>query len=310
MPDSENRPHNVPGLDPVAAERWRQRTPHASPWLHEEVATRMLDRLDCIRDAPQTWVHWSPLMGGRQGHQLLTARYPQAAVWLAGEQVEQAAQVLSPSPAGGWAGLKERWLGRRPSGLPVWRAGEAPQADMVWANMALHVHPQPGVLLAGWRDMLRIDGFLMFSALGPDSLKELRELHQQQGWAPAMHPLTDMHDWGDMLVELGWAEPVVDMERLTLTYPNALRLLEDLRQWGRNLSADRTRGLKSRAYRQAWLDAAERHWPRNADGQLQLTLEVIYGHAFRPRPRLVGEGTQSVSLEDMRAMLKQTHRSP
>lgn len=309
MPDSENRPHNVPGLDPVAAARWRHRTPDASPWLHEEVATRMLDRLDWIREAPQTWVHWSPLLGGRQAHQLLTARYPQAAVWLAGEQADQAAQALSPAPSAGWAGLKQRLLGQRPAGLPVWQAGGAPQADMVWANMALHLHAQPGVLLAGWRDMLRIDGFLMFSALGPDSLKELRALHHQQGWAPAMHPLTDMHDWGDMMVELGWAEPVVDMERLTLTYPNSERLLDDLRQWGRNLSAERPTGLKPRVYRQAWLAAAERHLPRNADGHLQLTLEVIYGHAFRPRPRLVGEGTQSVSLQDMRAMLKQPPRT-
>lgn len=304
MPAREKHTHTVPGMDPVAARRWRERAVAASPWLHEEVAARMVDRLDCIREAPQHWVHWSPLLGGLEAHKLLQAKYPLAQAWVAGEQTTSAVQALQPPPPTGWAGLKQKLTGRAASALPVWRADGETRADMVWANMALHLHAEPGALLAHWHDMLRVDGFLMFSALGPDTFKEIRALHQQQGWPLAMHPLTDMHDWGDMMVELGWAEPVVDMERLTLTYPSAERLLDDLRQWGRNLSADRATGLRGKAYRRAWLAAAERHLPRNNQNHLQITVEVIYGHAFRPKPRLVAEGTQSVSLQDMRAMLK------
>jgi len=180
---------------------------------------------------------------------------------------------------------------------------------MLWANMALHWAPDPAQLLARWHAMLRVDGHLMFSALGPDSLRELRVVHAAQGWLPPMHPLTDMHDWGDMLVAQGWVEPVVDMERLTLTYGDAERMLQDLRDWGRNLSQDRPAGLRGRGYRRTWLQAVEQHGERDAQGRLTLTLEVVYGHAFRGAPR-VGPAEQQVSLQDMRALLRKGGASP
>lgn len=268
----------------------------------------MMDRLDWIREAPQAWVHWSPLLGGLQGHRQLLARYPEAMPWVAGEQSVQVVEALRPPPASRWAAWKARLSGQPGAGLSVWQAGQSAPVDMVWANMALHLHPEPATLLAQWLAMLRIDGFLMFSALGPDSLLELRQVHEHMGWPAPMHPLTDMHDWGDMMVELGWAEPVVDMERLTLTYPDAQRMLDDLRAWGRNLAVERFPALRGRRYRAAWLAAVERHAPRTSDGQLRLTVEVVYGHAFRPRPRLGSEGSQTVSLDDMRAMLRKSPR--
>lgn len=307
-PMSDRRFLPVPGLDPVAAARWRGRVLPASPWLHEEVAARMMDRLDWIREAPQSWVHWSPLLGGQQAHQHLAARYPSAQLWLAGEQAAHASLALRPVPASGWAAWKARLGGRAAEALPVWQPGTSAPVDMLWANMALHLHAEPATLLAQWLDMLRVDGFLMFSALGPDSFRELRQVHERQGWPAPMHPLTDMHDWGDMMVELGWAEPVVDMERLTLTYPDAARMLDDLRAWGRNLATERFSALRGRGYRAAWLAAVERHAPRTPEGQLQLTVELVYGHAFRARPRLGGGGEQAVSLDDMRAMLRKSPR--
>lgn len=296
----------VPGLDPIAAARWRQRPHNASPWLHEEVAARMLQRLDWIRLAPQSWVHWAALLGGQDAHQQLLQRYPQAQVWLAGEGAVQAQAAWHPHRGKGWLQWSQRLLGRPLRGTAsLWPPAGAPEVDMVWANMALHLHPEPAPLLQHWLGMLRPDGFLMFSALGPDSLQELRQVHHLQGWPDPTHPLTDMHDWGDMLVETGWAEPVLDQERLTLTYPSAQRLLDDLRSWGRNLAQARFAALRGRGYQQAWLQAVERSGPRNAQGQLQLTLEIVYGHAVRPRPKVATPGTHTVSLQDMRAMLRQ-----
>jgi malonyl-CoA O-methyltransferase len=102
------------------------------------------------------------------------------------------------------------------------------RADMVWANMALHVSAQPQALLRQWHQALAVDGFVMFSCLGPDTLHELHAIYQKRGWPAPSHAFTDMHDWGDMLVAAGFAEPVMDMERLTLTYANPQALLAEL----------------------------------------------------------------------------------
>ncbi len=73
--------------------------------------------------------------------------------------------------------------------------------QMLWANMALHPAADPQALLTHWQQALSVDGFLMFSCLGPDTLRELRALYQAMGWPAPAHAFTDMHDWGDMLVQ-------------------------------------------------------------------------------------------------------------
>jgi malonyl-CoA O-methyltransferase len=144
----------------------------------------------------------------------------------------------------------------------------------------------------------------MFSCLGPDTLRELRALYAQAGWPEPTHAFTDMHDWGDMLVHSGFAEPVMDMERITLSYSGALPLLQDLRLLGRNLHQDRPPGLRGRAWRDALCQRIEADGPRDPDGRLLLTLEIIYGHAFKPVPRVPMGTTSTVSVDDMRTLLR------
>jgi len=304
MPTPPSDSLAVPALDPVASARWRARALETSPWLHEEVAARMLDRLDWMRQVPSDWVHWEAVHGGLTAHARLRERYPQARVWLGGLDPEATGRRLRDEQRQAlpvWRRAVARWT--EPASLPV-PEGARGVADLVWANMALHIHPRPAELLALWRDWLRVGGFAMWSGLGPDTLIELRQLHAAQGWPPPAHPFTDMHDWGDMMVEAGFAEPVVDMERLTLTYPSAERLLLDLRAWGRNLHAQRPGSCRGRGYRRAWLEAVEQGLPRDAEGRLQLTVEVVYGHAFKPEPKVRVASSSEVSLDDMRALLK------
>ncbi|TSE19257.1 BioC: malonyl-acyl carrier protein O-methyltransferase BioC [Tepidimonas alkaliphilus] len=298
-PPSVNVP---PGLDPGAAARWWQRKPAASPWLHEWVGQRMAQRLEWIRLQPQAWLAWAPRWSGEQALQQVAQRYPQAQLWLAGPGVwsQQAA-----GRRGSWLG---RWLARRdPRDAQATRAaadgavGEPVQ--LVWANMALHAAPDPGQWLQHWLDWLAPDGFVMLSCLGPDTARELRAVHAAHGWPPPAADYVDMHDWGDLLVRLGYAEPVMDMERLTLTYVNAERLLADLRAWGRNWHPARYRALRARRWRDVWLRALERELPRDAQGRLMLTVEVIYGHALKPaRPRPAA-GQAAIPLQQLREQL-------
>jgi malonyl-CoA O-methyltransferase len=155
-----------------------------------------------------------------------------------------------------------------------------------------------------WLQHLQPQGFVLFSCLGPDSLRELREVHARLGWPSPSHDFTDMHDWGDMLVQVGFAEPVMDMERITLTYSGAEALLDDLRNMGRNFNSQRAAHLGGRAGRERWLAAMEAHWPRDAQGRLSLSLEVIHGHAAKAPPKVPIQPTTKVSVEAMRAMLR------
>ena len=170
--------------------------------------------------------------------------------------------------------------------------------------MALHEAADPQALLAQWHQALKVDGFLMFSCLGPDTARELRALYARLGWPPAGHELTDMHDWGDMLVQTGFAEPVMDMERITLTYETPARLLQELAELGRNFHPARFPGLaRAGPGRRGW----SRRWPRQltgSDGRLSLTFEVIYGHALKAEPKFKVSPLSAVSVEDMRRMLQ------
>jgi malonyl-CoA O-methyltransferase len=182
-------------------------------------------------------------------------------------------------------------------------AGADTRVDMLWANMQLHHTHLPKALLARWYWALRENGFLMFSCLGPDSLKELRGVYRQMGWASPAQPFTDMHDWGDMLVQAGFAEPVMDMERITLSYASAPALLAELRALGRNFSLERSPLTRGKAWLAQLHAGLEAHMPRTDDGRMLLTFEVVYGHAHKGAPRIAVAASSAVSLADMRQML-------
>jgi len=149
----------------------------------------------------------------------------------------------------------------------------APAAvDLAWSNMALHWVGEPARAFREFHRVLAPGGLLMFSTLGPDSLKELRVA----AGAQRVHPFVDMHDLGDMLLAAGFADPVMDMEMLHVAYADADRLLGDLRASGQTSArADRPRGLAGRRFAGAL---------RRALGDKpQATYEVVYGHAWKAR---------------------------
>ena len=150
--------------------------------------------------------------------------------------------------------------------LPIARAA----VDLVWSNMALHWVGEPARAFGEFHRVLAPGGLLMFSTLGPDSLKELRDA----AGARRVHPFVDMHDLGDMLLAAGFADPVMDMEMLHVAYADADRLLRDLRASGQTSArADRPRGLAGRRF--------GRELRRALGDKPQATFEVVYGHAWK-----------------------------
>lgn len=279
-----------PTLDPIAALRWQGARLSESPWLHEEVARRMQERLDLIKRQPTSWLHWAPVQGGMKAHGLLTQRYPQAVCTVLETSAARVSQVQHAVRSPWWS--RKRWMQAQASVV----SQVVQPVHMLWANMSLHMAADPQALMAQWHQALQVDGFLMFSCLGPDTLQELHGLFQRLGWPAPSHAFTDMHDWGDMLLAAGFAEPVMDMERITLTFETPQRLLQELRGLGRNLHVNRFPGLRGRRWHAQLLEAL-------SGMPLQLTFEVVYGHAFKPAPRLQMGAHSEISLQDMRAAL-------
>jgi malonyl-CoA O-methyltransferase len=284
-----------PTIDPVAAAHWERVAPSRAPWLHEEVARRMEDRLQWIRLQPRAWADWQPVRGGLAAHALLERRYPQAECFVTEAGAHRERLAIDGMVRPWW----RRWT------APPLHHGPLPEGavQMLWANMALHMSAQPQTLIAQWHRALAVDGFLMFSCLGPDTLRELRAVYRALGWPPPAHDFTDMHDWGDMLAHAGFAEPVMDMERIILTWETPQRMLEELAELGANLHPARFPALRGARWKQRLLDELGRSL-RGPDGRLALTFEVIYGHAFKPAPKVRMSAQSAVSLEDMRALLQ------
>jgi malonyl-CoA O-methyltransferase len=286
-----------PTLDPIAAQRWASMPSTLTPWLHEEVGARMADRLQWITRTPPSWLHWQPLQGGLQTHAKVAAHYPDAACFMALPQRPYAQAAIKNIVK------KDNWWSLKRSPSVSFAQPEQP-VHMVWANMALHMAADPQAFIEQWHKLLAVDGFLMFSCLGPDSLRELRALYQMLGWPAPGHALTDMHDWGDMLVHAGFAEPVMDMERITLTWGSADQLLAELRTLGRNLHRNRFQSLRGRGWKRDLEQALTSQLSASAsDGRLSLTFEIVYGHAFKPTPRIKLAAQSAVSIQDMRALL-------
>lgn len=289
-------------LDALAVRRVLQRQATAgadAPWLHQEVARRMGERLHVIRLQPELLLDWWAGPGGSGA--ALAQAYPKARRvsveahpdWLSRSQERQ---------RGPW------WsLGRR-KGVPgevLLDTGDLPAgAQLIWANMMLHAVHDPVALIERWHGLLQPGGFLMFSCLGPDSLRELRSLYHRVFDSEPTIDFVDMHDLGDMLVRAGFADPVMDQEQLTLTWQTPEALLSELRGLGGNAHPARFQGLRTPRWRGRLLQALESL--RGDDGRLRMRFEISYGHAFKGLPRVKMQSEARVSMDDMRAMTRRT----
>jgi malonyl-CoA O-methyltransferase len=287
--------------DPVALARWRERLRRAPapPWLHTEAARRMAERLAIVKLQPQAIVAWG--LQAPHDHGLLATAYPKARL----TAVDPDGQAPDAAPAPWWRGLLSRAPARQhaaPDALPPG------QAQLVWSAMLLHTVPRPQTLFQAWQRALAVDGFLMFCTVGPGTLQSLSSLYAAAGWPAPLAPLVDMHDLGDMLVAAGLADPVMDQETLRLTWAEPEAALAELRTLGLNAAPGRMAGLRTPRWRQRLLDALEQR--RGTDGRIALEFELVYGHAFKPEPRLRVAAETTVAVDDLRRMARRGSSTP
>ena len=303
MPDAPASANAQPTFDPRAIARMLQRLSAAEqpPWLHGEVARRMAERLLAIRQPPATVMQWWGHLGASDA--ALRAAYPKARHLVVEPTAALAARSCKAHAAPWWTA--RRW------GSPtevLLEADAAPaSAEMLWANMMLHAVADPPALLARWRRIVAAEGFVMFSTLGPDTLAELRLLYRELGWPPATPAFTDMHDLGDMLVQAGFADPVMDQERVVLTWATPEAMLMELRGLGSNLHPARFAGLRTPRWRARLLQQL-RERCSGRDGRLAMGFEVVYGHAFNALPRAKVAPVTTLPVEDLRAMARARRR--
>ena len=147
--------------------------------------------------------------------------------------------------------------------------------DVVFSSLMLQWCEPLDVAFMEVRRVLKPEGFFAFSTFGPDTLKELRAAWSAVDGYNHVNQFLDMHDIGEALVRAGLIEPVLDVDRIQLTYTDTLALMRDLKAIGaHNVTAGRSRGLMGRA-RLARLQTAYETYRR--EGRLPATYEVIYG---------------------------------
>lgn len=251
----------------------------------------MLERLQYIKLAPQRVVDAG--CGDGHGARRLSGVYPGAQVL----GLDFAYPMLQAARKhGSWlrrALERERadYLCADFAAVPL----PAASVDLAWSNLALHCAGDPlPALKELWR-VLKVGGLLMFSCYGPDTLKELRSAFAAHDSAAHVHGFIDMHDLGDMLSSSGYAAPVMDMELITLTYADVDALFADLRATGQvNALAGRRRGLTGKGVFSAMRAA---YATLRRDSRLPASFEIVYGHAWKPQPRLTADGHAIVKLE-------------
>jgi len=225
----------------------------------------MLERLDLVKVSPRRVLD----AGSGPPQRALIQRYPGAQVIA----LDFAAEMLA-APGFSWF---RRMFQRVPRPVCADLAAIpfiADSIDLAWSSMTLHWVAEPLAALRELHRVLAPEGLLMFSTLGPDTLKELRAAAGET----RVHAFTDMHDLGDMLVACGFSAPVMDMELLTIAYRNPEALLDDLRRSGQTSArTDRPRGLAGRRFGER-LRVALGAAPR-------ATFEIVYGHAWKAAPR-------------------------
>jgi malonyl-CoA O-methyltransferase len=292
-------------VDYIAWQRFNQIHALSEPFIWQEVQSSLHDRLDMFTVVPQRILNVATRAG--TGAIRLAKRYPKAHILsqcITTKAVNHLQRVYKISR------LQKiySWFTRSKSlyTLITWSdtIPKHSQYDLIICNLSLTHTPNPVEQLRLWADLLAPGGVLLFSALGPDTGRNLRLAAQQAGWTtPIGTDFIDMHDYGDMMVQAGLNTPVIDVDRIKLTYPSVQSLRQDCAGLMGNFHSHRLMGLAGKARFQRLKNILNSAIP------LVIEFELIFGHAFKPihlqRTDLLNpdKSVSYVSIDSLKASL-------
>lgn len=240
-----------------------------SAGVQAELRSRLIERLDLVKLVPERVLDLGAASG--QSTRLLKQRYPKAQVLgidLSEAMLREARREQSFFKRFDRAVMDAHALAIKDRAV-----------DLVFSNLMLAWCNYPDQVFREASRVLRPQGLFMFTSLGPDTLREVRDRFGQLDDRTHVHRFIDMHDLGDALMRTGFLEPVMDTERLSVTFPSVDGLFREIKSSGStNATQGRRRALLgARGWQRvrAGLDATR------GDAGLSITLEVVYGHAWR-----------------------------
>ena len=261
-------------------------------FFSDEIAGRMFERLDYIKLEPRVILDLHCGLGSSST--VLAKRFPEALVIPLDPAIGLLRTHAGPKKLFTWFGKSSARVCSEAHTLPI----AAKSADLVWSNLFALSYDAP-TIIRELKRVLKPGGLLMLSTLGPDTLKELRAAFLQADTLTHIQPQVDMHDLGDMLAHEGFVTPVVDMEMVTLTYPNLGTLAHDLRAAGAtNLEPARRETLTGKI---RWAAVEGAYEAMRHDGRLPVTFEIIYLHAWRGVERIAADGRQIIQFDKLAA---------
>jgi malonyl-CoA O-methyltransferase len=260
----------------------------AASALQQEVGRRLLEHLEGINITPRRIVDVGCGTGAHLA--VLGRRYPGAQVIGVDFSAAMLARARTRAP----------WWRRVSGGAPPLVQADAERlplaaasSDFTFSNLTLH-WCDPRAFFAEASRTMAAGGLLLFSTFGPDTLRELRAAFRAADDALHVHPFIDMHDLGDALVHAGFADPVMEMENLTVEYGDVAGVVRELRLTGAaNSMRERRRGLMTP---RRWKRMVAGYETQRRNGALPATCEVVYGHAWKAAPRKLADGRQVIDF--------------
>jgi len=278
--NEENKPLDIADIDRRAMRTAFEKAAinyDTAAVLQQEVANRLVERMDYMSMKPVSILD----AGAGTGFisQRLASRYPKAKITgldLAFNMLKQAKSKRS---------LKQRWnkqfnyINAEVENIPLADAS----VDLVISGLTLQWCQDLPKVFKEFRRILAPDGLLLFSTFGPDTLKELRQSWAKVDELAHVNAFTDMHDVGDALMQSGFADPVMDMEMLTMTYEDVKTVMCDLKQIGaHNVMHGRPHTMTGKNKLKNMMHAYEQF---RDDGLLPVSYEIVYGHAWVPEEK-------------------------
>ena len=239
--------------------------------LQKTIEENLLERLEWLKIAPGHILDVGAGIGGLT--YALSQRHKSARIYALDISINMLQEARQKNCR---EGSKPFFLCGDAAGLPI----ADNSIDLLISNLILQWCNDVHTVFAEFARVLKSDGALFFSTLGPDTLKELRDSWAKVDKTPHVNRFIDMHDYGDALLQAGLCHPVMDIDRFELGYHDVKQLMRELKNIGaHNITAGRSQGLMGKNKFSQMLAAYEQYRSPE-DGSLPATYEVIYGYAL------------------------------